>query len=38
MGEGYIGSFRVLDEPMGRRMWSNEEKLRIVMESYVPGT
>ncbi|WP_248633696.1 IS66-like element accessory protein TnpA [Cereibacter changlensis] len=38
MGEGYIGSFRVLDEPMGRRMWPNEEKLRIVMESYVPGT
>ncbi|MGC9449220.1 IS66-like element accessory protein TnpA [Cereibacter johrii] len=23
---------------MGRRTWPDEEKLRIVMESYVPGT
>ena len=38
MGEGYVGSFRILDEPMGRRTWPDEEKLRIVMESYVPGT
>uniref|UniRef100_A4WYX9 Transposase n=1 Tax=Cereibacter sphaeroides (strain ATCC 17025 / ATH 2.4.3) TaxID=349102 RepID=A4WYX9_CERS5 len=38
MGEGYVGSFRVLDEPMGRRTWPDEEKLRIVMESCAPGT
>ena len=37
MGEGFMGSFRVLDETMGRRTWPDEEKLRIVMESYVPG-
>lgn len=37
MGEGFVGSFRILDEPMGRRTWPDEEKLRIVMESYVPG-
>ena len=27
----------LLDETMGRRTWPDEEKLRIVMESYVPG-
>lgn len=37
MGEGFMGSFRVLDEAMGRRTWPDEEKLRIVMESCVPG-
>ena len=37
MGEGFMGSFRVLDDTMGRRTWPDEEKLRIVMESYVPG-
>lgn len=34
MGEGFVGSFRVLDEALGRRTWPDEEKLRIVMESY----
>ncbi|WP_043827916.1 transposase [Cereibacter sphaeroides] len=37
MGEGYVGSFQILDEPMGRRTWPDEEKLWIVMASYVPG-
>ncbi|TDQ56375.1 hypothetical protein [Phaeovulum veldkampii] len=32
-----MGSFRVLDETVGRWTWPDEEKLRIVMESYVPG-
>jgi transposase len=37
MGGGFVGQFRVLDEPMGRRSWPDEEKLRIVRESYAPG-
>jgi transposase len=37
MVEGFVGSFRVLDEPVGRRTWPDEEKLRIVMESCVAG-
>ncbi|MFP4304102.1 MAG: IS66-like element accessory protein TnpA [Rhodosalinus sp.] len=37
MKDGFAGRFDVLEEPTGRRTWSDEAKARIVLESFAPG-
>ncbi len=37
MKGGFAGQYEVLDDPVGRRIWPDEVKARIVMESFAPG-
>ena len=37
-GVGFAGRMEVIEQPCGRRTWPVETKLRVVAESYVPGT